>query len=702
MSRRAAREAERRAGAGSGPATTPAPAGPPTTPPPATPPPTTPPTRPAGDREFYSGRDLSLFTPGWLARGLERRRSEWSRVDTYASWLTGVHLVVLMIIVGRGSLYLDDLRAQAYALHQPFLSFIVGSNGTHFAPVPRILDWVQSRAFPLEHNPATVVTLVVRLLLAIAFWRLLRRLFGPRPATLVPFTILLFTPVLLPATTWYRQSITVVACTVAIVWAFDAQLRWILDRRRLALVEIVLVTAVGVCCYEKAAAIPVILLGATFTLFGAGPARPGRSRLSTGLRRPVRAGLAGGGASALVVVAFLVIYRSGPYDQGASSSSRPSIADVIHLAWETSAHQVVPMLFGGPYHWSYPTPYAGTAQLGTTAVVFSLIVAALLLAVALRRGFERTLRAIGLLLCWVLPSVAIVAVGRFDQLELLLANAARLWADLVPGFLLSGALAVLPWRVGVLRSGPERPDDAVAAPSAPVADRGGPVEITVPVIATGLAMAIILGGSAVSSWSYASKWWDNPTGTWISNARASLAGAEPYPRVLATPLPEDVMPAWVSSQLPTSAPLLLLLRSDIRFHDGDGPAKVMNAGGERVAYLPAVVSSTKVSKLCLANIPVGGTRPVTVKLPTVAYYVPGAQVEVGVLLAETTKVEVNVVTPTGKVLSPERFSDDALPSGPHTLRFPVPLGQAVRSVQVRTAATQAGCLAYARIWAPLS
>ena len=69
--------------------------------------------------DFYSGRELTMFIPERVARGIDRRRNTWTPVDRWALWLTAAHLVVLLVIVGRGSLYLDYLRAQAYALNQP-------------------------------------------------------------------------------------------------------------------------------------------------------------------------------------------------------------------------------------------------------------------------------------------------------------------------------------------------------------------------------------------------------------------------------------------------------------------------------------------------------------------------------------------------------------------------------------------------------
>jgi hypothetical protein len=645
-----------------------------------------PPTSPPDDD--YAGTDLVLFVPERLAQAVGRRRAAWTPIDTVAAWLVGLHLLLLAVIVGRGSFYIDDLQAQGSAVGQPFWHFILSSNGTHFALIPRALDWAQSRYVPLQHAPAVAITLLVRALLAIGFWRVLRRLFGARRASLVPLAVLLLTPALIPATTWYWQSITILGCTVAIVWAVDAQLRWVLYRHRSDLVVLVAVTAVGLGCYQKAALIPVVLLGLTLAIFTSwrGP------RASSADRSAASAGLLGALVSGAVVFAFLLMYRSGPYDQGGTT---PAVRDVLHLGWNASTRTVIPLLLGGPYSWASSEPYSGDPQLSPTVVAFSLVIVLIGLAVAFRRGPDRTVRALVLLLAWLVPSVAIIAAGRFTVFGLTLASATRLWADLVPGFLLAGALAVLPWRIGVSR-GPAGPK---AAQPDSRAD-GGPLEITTGVLATALLIVIVLGGSLISSLSYASTWWQNPTGRWIANARASLVNAEPYPRTLATPLPESVMPYWVAPTFPTDAPLLLLLRPDMRFYDGDGEAKVMDASGVRTSYVPQILAETKPAKLCVATVPAGSSSPVPVPLPKAAPYALGAQVEVGLLLAESTKVEVTVVTPEGKILTPQRFSDVELPAGPHTLRLPVPFGQAISTIQVQIHGTQGNCIAFGRVWAP--
>jgi len=675
---------------------------------------------PVSERPEPQG-DLTLFVPEGLTRVYDRRRAAWTTVDTTAAWLIAAHLLLLLVIVGRGALFMDDLRAQGYALDQPFLSFIMGSNGTHFAPGPRVLDWFQSRLAPLEHGPAVAITLVIRLLLAVGFWRVLRRLFGPRLVTLVPFTMLLVTPALIPATTYYRQSITIVACTMFIVWAVDAHLRWVIYRHRGDLVAVGVATVLGLGFYEKAAMIPVILLALTVALFATRPVgksgpgtdeqpgtderprtdeQPGTDERPRTTGRPgaVRAGLIAVGLTVVLVLIFLVIYRSGPYQQ--TTGGLPTVVDVLRLLRDTISRTMIPLLLGGPYHWGYPGAYVGVPLLSMTARVLCLVLVLVALGLGARRQPGRVGRALFLLVAWVVPSVTIIAVGRFNELGYGLSTAVRLWADLVPAFLLAGALAALPWRVGVHRQEPTRARPAAVA-TGTTGSVPPPVEITVPALAGVLVVAVVLAGSVFSSLTYASKWWDNPTGLWIANARSSLENAEPYPRMLATPMPPGIIPSFVSLVFPSDAPLLLLMRPDLRFHDADGNTRVMNPAGVRSAFRTKGLATLDTKSLCIGALP-AGNAPATMTFPKPVPYASGAQLEVGLLLAEPTKVKVTVTTPDGKVLTPQRFSDEILTTGPHRLLFPLPYLKTVSSFTVQIAGTRTSCVSDAKIWVPVS
>jgi hypothetical protein len=621
-----------------------------------------------------------------------RIRSGWTPVDSLAVLLTGLHLVALLVLLSLGSFYLDDLRAQGYAQGQPFERFVVGSNGTHFAPLPRTLDWLQARYLPLMHAPAVAVTLVVRLLLAVAFWRLLRRLVGARPAALVPFSVLLFTPALLPATAWYRQSITVLACTVAMVWALDAQLRYHAQRRWTDLTAVVVATAIGLACYEKAALIPLVLLASSVLLLGRGR-RPSR------WWQTIRPGLVPVLASSAVVAGFLLVYRTGPYDRGAASLVTP--AQVFELTWRTVGEGVAPQLLGIGWPLSYPSPYFGVVQATTGWLVVAGVVAGLALLPALLRHPGRVLRALAFGSVWTFGSVTLVAIGRYPALGLLLVDATRLWADLVPGLLIAATLAVLPWQFGSGPPGPPVTPVPATAGSRPV--RSGAVRRIRPaLIGTGVAAAMV--GSALGWQQFAAGWWQNPTGDWISAARTSLAAAEDNPRIVPRPLPETVLPSWAQPTFPFDRPLISLLRPDARFEDGDGPALALSGHGRLGPYFTVPLGGTAAGPGCVATLTQG--REVTIPLPTPVIYRSGALVEVAVLLDRPTGLEISLVGFDGRSVLAERWPDSGtgreLAAGPHTVRVPLPVAIILRGVALTAPGVGRSCLVSIKVWAAYS
>jgi hypothetical protein len=408
-------------------------------------------------------------------------------------------------------------------------------------------------------------------------------------------------------------------------------------------------------------------------------------------------------------VVFLVIYRLGPYDQGPGSPPTPM--DVLRLMWHAVAEMLLPLLLGGPWTWIYTAPYSGSPNVGTTGTVASLIVLGLGVLWAGAHGVGRVVRGMLVAFSWILPSVTIITYGRGGLFDVVLGDAVRLWADLVPGVLFALALMFLPWRIGVrapaAAPAPAEGDVDGADVADPVPDgvvtrrRDGylSLKLSPPVIAGGLALALVVGGSLVSTWRWFDKWRENPTDAWISNARNSLTNAEPFPRMIATPLPDPIMPFWVTAKFPTSAPLVLLLRPDVRFHDADGQARILDNAGNLVPVTKArIITQSRPAEFCAATIPGGAQQGARVALARPAPYVMGAQLEVGLLLEEQTKVQVKVETPDGTLLTPERWSDDELPKGPHTLRFPVPYGKTITAVHVSTTNSVVSCVTKAQVW----
>ena len=80
------------------------------------------------------------------------------RLYVVASSVIALHVAAVTWLSAGGGLYIDDIRAQAYAAGRPFYPFVIESNRTHLAPGARTIDWFMARYAPLEHWPAVVIT----------------------------------------------------------------------------------------------------------------------------------------------------------------------------------------------------------------------------------------------------------------------------------------------------------------------------------------------------------------------------------------------------------------------------------------------------------------------------------------------------------------------------------------------------------------
>ncbi|MFI7588967.1 hypothetical protein ACIB24_18035 [Spongisporangium articulatum] len=693
---------------------------------------------------YEADSDLTLGLPGWLAAVVRRRREAFTRTDAVAGALLLAQVAVLALLVGRGSLYLDDLRAQAATLNTSFVSFVLSPADGPFAPVPRLVDWVQATRFPLEHWPATFVALFVRVALGVAFYRLLRRLVGPRLLITVPLAVMLFTPALLTATVWERPALTVLAATAAGLWAVDAFAAWQLQRQARSLVVVAAATLLACACHVSGIAVPAVLLALQLTVLA------GRSRWPGALLGLI--------ASAVPAAAFLGLYltRSG----AAGTPAAPHApADVAGAVGRALLHQVVPGLLGGPYGWDGARAYAVVLSPGTTLTVLFWAVAVVGFGVAVRRGPGRTARAAGFFALVLVAAAAVASVARTDAVGVLFSRADLLTVLLVPYLVLAASIAAFP--AADASEAPEageasdavRYDHPAETPLPPAELASGvpmtrrerrlaeaaaqtgltsqtsqtsqttrttwttrtagapaprtaatavperPREIGTGGLTLAVVVAAVLAGSLVSTVTYGIAWWDNPTGRWLSTMRGYVGDAEAYPRILATPLPRSIQPDAQSRVFPSSAPLVLLIRPDARFHDADGQSRSVNDTGALDTPLTANLGMSE-SSGCVGSIRGGQRTTRWLRLSRDVPYQAGAQIEVGFLSATGGRVEVSMQTPQGRQLTPVRYSDVELPAGAHRMHVAVNYGRTVHAVKVGFSGGGNFCVTSLSVWVP--
>ncbi|MGN6246409.1 MAG: hypothetical protein ACTHQ3_22390 [Motilibacteraceae bacterium] len=607
----------------------------------------------------HAGEAIDLVPPA-VRSALARLRAATTRTDVGALAIVLLQLVPVAYLVVPGSLYTDDLRAQGYAAGRSWWPFVVQSNGTHVSVLARTYDWATVRWAPLEHWPAVAVTLGLRVALLAVLWWLLRDLFGPRPAALLPLALVAVTPALVPTTAWNRQALPNLFVVTVLLAATALHVRWLRSGRARLLLGAGGCVVLGLLMFEKAVAIGPWLVLVTLLLpeTGGVPAR---------LRLVLRAW------PAVVLYAvldgvFVALYLLGPYQSPGSdggTSAGEVLAALQHLVGDTLAVA----LLGGPLAWREASPYYGTSDSPTWLSAVCVTACALLVVGTLVRRRRPAARAWLLLAGYVVLAFPVVAAGRLGGYGASIGATYRLWADVVVVAVLAAALAVLPLRPGV---------DPLADPAElPPAGTGaalGTRRRRAVRAGAGLVAATVLVASVLSTVSFARVWHRNPTGAYLAAVRAGTAHG--VHALAPLPLPAPVMPFWMDPDYDVEQ-LLAPLQRDISVHDADHGTAMLTAAG---AVVPArFVARTSAGPgpngFCGRSIQPGAARRIAFEHP-VAYRHDDV-VRLALLVGGgATAIEVSVVTSSGRSVTVPSRSPLLLSAGPHVLLARAPFDRA--------------------------
>ncbi|GAB3595032.1 hypothetical protein GCM10027446_19710 [Angustibacter peucedani] len=606
---------------------------------------------------------------GWLGR--------LTGSDRAAVGVVLVHLVPVAWLVVGGGLYLDDLRAQAYARGRSLWPFVVESNGTHLAPGARLVDWLQATYWPLQQWPATVLTLALHVALGAALWLLLRELVGPRPGAVVVLALGLLTPALVPMTAWFRQVLTTGSVLVCALLAVLAAVRFARDPGTRRLLLVVLPVAVGLLFSERALAAAAVAV-ATVVLLPTG--RP--------LRRRVRFAVPLAVALGLLSAGYLAVYGRGDYDGGHTVGL--TVADAGRLVWRAVVTGVVPALLGGPLAWRDSGPAFSVGGARPAFVVGAWVVVLLGALLAARRGGWRA-RVAGpalVALAYVLPVLAMVFVGRYAGFGPATGDDLRLYSDCAIALLVAAAVGVLGLR-------------PATSGARSAARRSRPPNRT----ATAVVLVAVAVASVVSWNGFARQWHTNASPAYLSALDAGLDRVARFPAsppavVMPTPVPDDVIPGWFEDEL-TTTDLVLLSHPGLQTSLADGPVLQVGPTGAVSTARPQTLgaSSPPSSGYCGTSVPAAPAEPVTISLRDRVPYYRGMLLSVQVLTLSPTTLQLDVVSGDGGVHPASALVPATLDPGPHTLLVPVPFGADVGAVRVHPS-SQHVCVPQVQVVAP--
>ncbi|WP_433223188.1 hypothetical protein [Microtetraspora malaysiensis] len=350
--------------------------------------------------------------------------------------LTALGLVLLQTawkasVVAEAFFKEDDFEFMARAAESGLTwDYLTRVHHGQFMPGGFLLTWVTARLAPYGWGPASGTVLALHACAGLAVFRMLRVVFGPRRAVLVPLLVFLVAPVTVPALAWWAAGLNTAPLQIALPMAVASHVLYLRSGRAVHVAAAAGWTLFGLAFFLKAFAIPLVLLALTAVYFG-GP--------RAALRRHARVWLLYGGTLLAYLTLYLVRAAAGDTEGGGV----PEADDAVGFVWELVARTFLPTVLGGPWKWFSGGDWAVTSPPGLL-VALSFVAVAAMFAGTVR--YRRHAAAVwGILLAYVVVADIVPPLyGRVSLVGSFAGSDSRYVADAVPLLALVAALAVLP------------------------------------------------------------------------------------------------------------------------------------------------------------------------------------------------------------------------------------------------------------------
>ena len=447
----------------------------------------------------------------------------WARsrgVVIFGLILIAAQLIWKSIFIGNYFFWQDDFHFLELGLGHSFSwSYLTYVGAGHLFPGVYAIAWVVARIALYNWAFASAITVIMLAAADLAAFRLLRTLFGGRPAILVLLLVYLLCPLTMLDLRWWSTAIELLPMQIALFMALDAQVHYVRTGRFRHAIAVAAWLVFGLIFFEKALVLPLLLFGVTsaFLMEGAWPA--------TMFQCLVRYW-----KSWLLQVAILAVYAVVFAQSLHTSTAQPTVSgvgQVFSLTWGLLKNNFVPGALGGPWQWltTADAQYAASAPPGMLAWLSLIVAAAVILAsIALRRY---AWRAWAILAGWLVAAdVTPVILGRVEVLSAsVLALQTRYVSDALGVLIVCMGLAFLP---------PADQPDIRKRPAIPAGTQASRMA------AAGLVGAFVIG----SVWSVQ----DLQTTTsgvqtrlYIANARLAVAEAPAHTVIVDSHVPGTIM-----------------------------------------------------------------------------------------------------------------------------------------------------------------
>ncbi|MDP9862677.1 MULTISPECIES: hypothetical protein [Streptosporangium] len=499
---------------------------------------------------------LRITLPGWLAalRG---------PVLPAAVALIVASLVLRALILRDSYFVEDDLLFVGNAYENDLtLDYVTRVHKGHFMPGAIALTWVLSRIAPYDWLLVAAVTLAAQALLGVLALRLLRTLFGTRPAILPPLALLLFSPLTVPAFGWWAAAVNAVPLQLVLVLALTAQVRFTRGEGARYGRHALAWCVAGMAFSTKGVFVAFLLYALTTAFL--------RNRETGWVRsmcREARRHWRLWSVHVMVVAAYTIVYlaRMGTAPGEGASVPDPDVA--VDLVSRLLGRTFPSGAVGGPVTWAPVTPTGGLAGPSDAVVALSWTVLAALLAVTVVHR-RRALRAWIVLAGYLLFADAVPTVIARGGHVALVGAETRYVADAAVVLAVCLGLALLPVK------GEDGAYRRALPARAPL------------VLVAGLTTGAYLVLSVISTVTYRETLSGERVRAYLDTAAAQLAAAPDNVVIYPTPLPGDIVLSWNGDRRLSSRLLAPLARPAVRVRmahpEPTEDARVFNRDGKLV------------------------------------------------------------------------------------------------------------------------
>ncbi|PXW31434.1 UNVERIFIED_CONTAM: hypothetical protein DES50_105201 [Williamsia faeni] len=435
-----------------------------------------------------------------------------------AAALILLQLVVRTALVTGANFYWDDLVliGRASELSTFSWEYLMYGHDGHLMPGAFLVVGVSTDLAPLNWAVPAITLVVGQLLASVAVLRMLIVIAGRmRPVLLIPLAFYLFTPLTVPAYTWWSAGLNTLPMQIAmaVVVTEAVQLcRGEVMNRRLVIGRALIVFVIGLAFFEKSVLIvPVAMAAAAIwcLLSGRGATIGQAARAAWVSAHELWIGLCAITAAWLAM--YLVVV---PVD-----TEGHSVGQTLQIAWRSVSAGLIPGLLGGPWDWErwLPSPPFGSEGWQVKAIGWLLVLVAAGYALYTRRHVGWVLAAVaGYVFVLQIPIIW-NRTGAHTTIQL--AQTLRYLPDSALVITLAMALILVAQTSG---------------------RRIGHSQLRWVRPAAVVAVVAFIVSSLIATQQFSKEWRTDPTGEYLTNARASLAESRDTP-MFDHQLPIDVL-----------------------------------------------------------------------------------------------------------------------------------------------------------------